>query len=409
MIDWHCTSEDIQAYVDGELDGAPLQLVEEHIDRCEGCARLAGRLLMLSQSLGAIPPHAAPVGLRERVMSAVARAEGVEALDCATSREMISAYLDDELTAAGRDRLEAHVFACGECYAHLRRTRGIVESLRVINPAATPADMHENILAAIERDARRTPMFTWRRIAMAAASVAAGVAIWMSTLVPTITTPPAPMIAAGPASPVVETPAPVTSDEIAPAVETADTVARVARVARVTTPRRTVSRGSAARATRVVAPTIMPADTLESVDAPPAITDIDAAPPVEATSVEEPVTVPAADLVVPAPVEHPTAIAVVSPPVRVSGPAVVDEPTVAIPAPPPPGPAPVVAVAIPAPQPTVRRHPEETVIAYRTEATRFEGSSEGRNADVYTRMADAINTRVGASEWMAESAGIQIH
>ena len=114
MIDWHCTSEDIQSYVDGELDGAPLQLVEEHIERCEGCARLAGRLLMLSQSLGAVSPEATPADLRERVMSAVARAEGVEALDCAASREMTSAYLDDELTEADRDRLEAHVFVCAE-------------------------------------------------------------------------------------------------------------------------------------------------------------------------------------------------------------------------------------------------------------------------------------------------------
>ena len=408
MIDWHCTSEDIQAYVDGELDGAPLQLVEEHIERCEGCARLAGGLLMLSQSLGAVPPEAAPADLRERVMSAVTRAEGVEALDCAAAREMTSAYLDDELTDADRDRLEAHVFACADCYAHLRRTQGIVESLRVIAPAAAPAGLHENVLAAVERAARPAPVFTWRRVAAAAASVAAAAAIWLSTLVPSVTTAPAPMIAVAPASPVVEAPAPVTTDAISPAVETADTVASVATV---TTPRRTMTRGSAARATRTVEPTITPADTPAAVDAPATVADVAASTPTPAvaTPVEEPVVAPADDLVVPMPVARPTTIAVVSPPVRVSVPAVTDEPTVAVPSITAPRPAPVVAATPPAPQPTARRHPEETVIAYRTEATRFEGGSEGRNSGAYARMADEINARVGASEWMADSAGIQIH
>ncbi len=398
MIDWHCTSEDIQAYVDGELDGAPLQRVEEHIDRCDGCARMAGRLLMLSQSLGAVSPEVPPADLRERVMSAVAKAEGVETLDCAASREMISAYLDDELTEADRDRLEAHVFACADCYAYLRRTQGIVDSLRV----TTPADLHENVLAAIERDACRAPVFTWRRVAVAAASVAAGVAIWMSTLVPAVTTTPAPMIAVAPAPPVVEAPAPVTSDEIAPAVETADTVARVAAVS---TPRRTVSRGSAARVTPTVVPTVTPA----AVATPATSVAASTATPAVATPVEEPAVLPAVDLVVPAPMERPTAIAVVSPPVRVPTPVVAALPTIAVPAAAAPRPAPVVATTHPVSRPTVLRQPEETVIAYRTEAMRFEGGSEGRNTEAYTRMADAINARVEASEWMSDSAGIEIH
>jgi len=288
MIDWHCTSEDVQAYVDGELDGAPLQLAEEHIERCEGCARLAGHLLMLSQSLGAVSPDAPPAGLRERVMSAVARAEGVEALDCVTSREMISAYLDDELVDAARDQLEAHVFVCAECYAHLRRTQGMVESLRVIAPAAAPAGLHEGILAAVERSARPAPIFTWRRVAVAAASVAAGVAIWISTVVPAVTTAPAPVIAAAPAVPIVEAPAP--ADVTVPTV---------------TTPHRTVTPGSATRVALTVAPIATPADTTPAAVTPAAEVIASIPTPTLATPVEERVTVPAADLVVPAPVVRP--------------------------------------------------------------------------------------------------------
>ena len=80
MLDWHCRAEDIQAYVDGELDGVGLQECEAHLRRCSACARLAARLLSLSQSLGAIDPEYPPAELKERILEAVARAEMLPAL-----------------------------------------------------------------------------------------------------------------------------------------------------------------------------------------------------------------------------------------------------------------------------------------------------------------------------------------
>ncbi len=84
------------------------------------------------------------------------------ALDCAHARELIDAFLLDDLNAADAARLATHVKGCVVCTAEIgssTRVLGLLGSLAVPRPTA---DLDERILlAALDDRARRGTSHSW--------------------------------------------------------------------------------------------------------------------------------------------------------------------------------------------------------------------------------------------------------
>lgn len=95
--------------------------------------------------------------------------------------ELLSAYLDEELDASDRARLDVHIASCAECRSTLTGLQATLTDLRSLpEPAPTPQDSWA-LRAAIRR--ARSPMRRWQRLSWAAGAVAAGaLAFAFSTL-----------------------------------------------------------------------------------------------------------------------------------------------------------------------------------------------------------------------------------
>src|SRR5919197_6434579 len=85
--------------------------------------------------------------------------------------EQLSAYLDDELDAAARSALEAHVTSCAECRTTLDALRSTIADLATL-PAVAPTEQDSWALRAAIASAR-APSKRWQRAAWAAGAVAA--------------------------------------------------------------------------------------------------------------------------------------------------------------------------------------------------------------------------------------------
>ena len=201
--------------------------------------------------LGAIGREQPPADLQQRILNACRDASPVDAIECDEALELASAYLDGELHGAERDVFEAHVFACGSCYAEFKQMERTTELLRETPRAAVPAGLHERITVAIERDKHEhESVFNWRRAAKVLGGLAAAAALLAAVFVPRgtdSTTSGAPVVAEAPPEvstsidePVTE-PAQPTVDEPADTPE-AEATTPEARVAAVPTPAREVPR-----------------------------------------------------------------------------------------------------------------------------------------------------------------------
>lgn len=69
--------------------------------------------------------------------------------------EKLSEYLDDELTAAERGRVESHLEECGACRDHLAGLRRVVGRLEVLRRAAPPAHLGQQIEHRVRLETRR--------------------------------------------------------------------------------------------------------------------------------------------------------------------------------------------------------------------------------------------------------------
>jgi anti-sigma factor RsiW len=94
-------------------------------------------------------------------------------------RELLSAFIDDELTPREREQVRQHLETCPECRAHLaslRRTLGLV---RTMDPVKVPDGFRAQVrsqLAAVEqpRAGRWLPRWSWQVAAAAAVAVLIG-------------------------------------------------------------------------------------------------------------------------------------------------------------------------------------------------------------------------------------------
>lgn len=104
--------------------------------------------------------------------------------------QQLSAYLDGQLTAAGRQRVEAHLRDCPACRQVLQDLTAILRAAPSYEGAPPARDLWPEIAAGIDRARvvplapRRAPrLFTWRQLVAASALLAAAAsgAVWLAT------------------------------------------------------------------------------------------------------------------------------------------------------------------------------------------------------------------------------------
>jgi len=70
-------------------------------------------------------------------------------MNCATSKELFSEYIDDALDSDTKAQLEEHVLQCAGCRRDLEELRALVGEIRTVEPVKTPDDflakLHERI------------------------------------------------------------------------------------------------------------------------------------------------------------------------------------------------------------------------------------------------------------------------
>lgn len=176
-----CDTYRLQAYVDGQLGDSEARAVEAHLAGCAACARLGHGLRMLAEPLQLAAPEAAPEGLQERLLAAVAGLQPLRALTCATALEYVSLQLDGELSHEDCQRLAAHLEACGDCARAASETDMTSRMLRAIEPEAAPLGLLQRIEKATEERSAPRPN-VWRRWAPSFAGVAAAAALVVGLL-----------------------------------------------------------------------------------------------------------------------------------------------------------------------------------------------------------------------------------
>lgn len=94
---------------------------------------------------------------------------------CEAVRELISAELDGEVTAAERQVLQLHLAGCAACRAEQDALRRVKQALAALPAPALPRDLVVDINRAIDGDelaARRAPRRPWRLAGQLAAAAA---------------------------------------------------------------------------------------------------------------------------------------------------------------------------------------------------------------------------------------------
>jgi len=172
--------ERIQEYLDGELAGEQAGIIARHLSSCPQCQRLYQELKAISDSLAQQPRPGAPAQLKQKVLQAVSQAESVPAISCKVAQQLISPYLDAELTPLEQQRVAAHIYTCPDCYQMLSQTQQIVAAMSVAAPVTVPAGLDERVHSAVRQAAAKEPQvigYVGRRISWrTAGAVLAGAA-----------------------------------------------------------------------------------------------------------------------------------------------------------------------------------------------------------------------------------------
>ena len=135
---------ELSAYLDNELTPSRHKQIEEHLRSCDECSDMLAAFQENRQMIANIA-HPVPPTLKDGVMAKIHT----------QFQDELSAYLDNELAPAMRDRIEAHLHSCDECsdmLAAFRQNRERVQTLE--HPA--PASIENAVMAKIRQQAAQT-------------------------------------------------------------------------------------------------------------------------------------------------------------------------------------------------------------------------------------------------------------
>lgn len=174
---------ELQDFVDGELSPEIQSRVTLHLQNCESCTARVNELCEL-QALLISHRVSAPAGFLEKMLDLLRTALPVRKLSCSEALELTGAYVDNELNELECETLEAHLFACEDCYREYVALRTATQALREQPRVEVAADLKDRILAAILADENvddssiitlpvKHAAFSWRRAFVPAIAAAA--------------------------------------------------------------------------------------------------------------------------------------------------------------------------------------------------------------------------------------------
>ena len=135
---------ELSAYLDNELTPSRQKQIEAHLRSCDECSDMLSAFQENRQMVANIA-HPVPPTLKDGVMAKIHT----------QFQDELSAYLDNELAPAMRDRIEAHLHSCDECsdmLAAFQENRARVKTLE--HPA--PASLENAVMAKIRQQAAQT-------------------------------------------------------------------------------------------------------------------------------------------------------------------------------------------------------------------------------------------------------------
>ncbi len=169
----------LQSYIDGELGAGQARAVARHLEECPECRRTVMSVQAVHSTLGATDASAPPSRLFADIQAAIAT-DG-HGLACDQAHEIISAALDDELSAEQAASLDLHLQECADCRYYAERMGLVTELLRGLEPVAAEPGLRGRVEAAVDKVAGYAGIFTagFRRKFGAAAGLAAAAAIML--------------------------------------------------------------------------------------------------------------------------------------------------------------------------------------------------------------------------------------
>lgn len=112
--DLDCTviEEDVSAYVDDELDLAKTLSIQEHLEGCPACQKLISGFKKLSHLINSYVVSAG----KDYSPDVLARLQPQKA-SCEKDFDLISAYIDNELSPKDKKEFAQHLLSCSSCRA----------------------------------------------------------------------------------------------------------------------------------------------------------------------------------------------------------------------------------------------------------------------------------------------------
>jgi anti-sigma factor RsiW len=133
--------EELSAYLDNELSPSRHKQIEAHLRSCDECSDMLATFQTNRQIVTNIA-RPVPSTLKDGVMAKIHT----------QFQDELSAYFDNELAPAMRDRIEAHLHACGECSDMLAAFRQNREQIKSFEHPA-PSSIENAVMAKIRQQA----------------------------------------------------------------------------------------------------------------------------------------------------------------------------------------------------------------------------------------------------------------
>ncbi|RKU15203.1 hypothetical protein C6500_21170 [Candidatus Poribacteria bacterium] len=136
--------EELSAYLDNELTPSRHKQIEAHLHSCDECSDMLSAFQENRQMIANIA-HPVPSTLKDGVMAKIHT----------QFQDELSAYLDNELAPATRDRIEAHLHSCDECSDMLAAFRQNRERIKTLEHPAS-ASLENAVMAKIRQQVAQT-------------------------------------------------------------------------------------------------------------------------------------------------------------------------------------------------------------------------------------------------------------
>ena len=136
--------DELSAYLDKELSPSRHKQIEAHLRSCDECADMLSAFQENRQMIANVA-HSVPSTLKDGVMAKIHT----------QFQDELSAYLDNELVPATRERIEAHLHFCSECAEMLSAFRQNRERISALEHPA-PSSIENAVMTKIHQQAAKS-------------------------------------------------------------------------------------------------------------------------------------------------------------------------------------------------------------------------------------------------------------